>query len=394
MSAFAVSRPRTLAVIGAGPIGLAAALGALQRGLDVTVLEQGDVGDALLRWGGVRMFSPLEMNVPAAARRILQGAIPAGEALLTGPELVRQILRPLASSPPLAGRVLARHRVLSVGRAGLTRDDLPGHPLRAERPFRLLASTPDGDRVFEVDRVLDASGVYDQPSGAGCGGQPARGESAAAGRLIRHLGDLELAREKLSGANVLLVGQGHSAANALLTLTAMAREEPRTRITWVARSPNRRPCAEVADDPLPERRRVVSHANDLAADPPAFLKVERRASLESIEPDRHRIRATLTTGHAGTFDTIVALTGYRPDLGMLSELPLEISPVTEGTAGLARTMIGATDCLASPRLSIEDLRSGEPGFYLVGSKSYGRLNTFLLKTGLSHLETILEDLSR
>jgi hypothetical protein len=85
----------------------------------------------------------------------------------------------------------------------------------------------------------------------------------------------------------------------------------------------------------------------------------------------------------------VALTGYRPDLTMLSELALEIAPTTEGTARLARALTRVTECLSVPQLSNEDLQSGEPGFHLVGAKSYGRARTFLLQTGLDQLRRII-----
>src|SRR6202040_3450092 len=103
---------KSLLVVGAGPAGLAAALSASDRGFDVTVLEREDVGHALTRWGSTRFFSPLGMNLPERALRLLGGALPGDDALLTGGEMVEGVLRPLAQSPPLAGRVLTRHRVM------------------------------------------------------------------------------------------------------------------------------------------------------------------------------------------------------------------------------------------------------------------------------------------
>jgi hypothetical protein len=222
------------------------------------------------------------------------------------------------------------------------------------------------------------------------GGIPARGERALDGALIQSLGALHAALGGLAGREVLLVGHGHSAAGAL---GAMAALPDPPRVVWATRSPNRRPCVEIASDPLPERARVAARANDLACDPPAFLTVVRRAGVESFAPSGGRVAATLAGGRGGVFDAVLGFTGYRPDLSFLSELALEVSAATEGAAGVARALAGVTDCLAVPRVRPADLESGEPGFHLIGAKSYGRLPTFLLRNGLDQLETILDRLA-
>ncbi|MSP61417.1 MAG: NAD(P)/FAD-dependent oxidoreductase [Myxococcales bacterium] len=382
---------RRLIVVGAGPIGLFAALAAAERGFAVTVLERGQVGAALRRWGEARLFSPLAMNLPPGARALL-GDLPPDDALLTGPEMAARVLEPLARTPLLVGRVLTAHTVVAIGRARMNRTDYADHPLRAERPFRLLVDTPEGERTFEAEAVLDASGVYGQPLALSAGGLPARGERAVGDRLIRDLGGLHQRRADLRGKRVLLVGHGHSAAHAVALLDCLAREAPGTHAVWATRSLARRPCVEVADDPLPERQRVAAAANALAADPPGHLTVERRATVAAIAREGAALRVTLSGERAVTVDAIVALTGYRPDLSFLSELAIEIAPSTEGAARLTRAISSITDCLAVPKVVARDLASGEPGFHLVGAKSYGRSRTFLIKTGLAQLETILDAL--
>jgi glycine/D-amino acid oxidase-like deaminating enzyme len=380
---------RRLVVIGAGPMGLEAALGALERGLEVTVLERDRVGASLLRWGSTRFFSPLGMNLSPRARTILGPEGPREGALLTGREMVAQVLEPLARSPALRERVRTGCRVTAVGRRHLTRRDLPGHPLRAERPFRLLVETAGGEEMLEADAVLDASGAYDIPAALGSGGLPARGERSANGAFIRRLGELEDRLAELEGRDLLLVGHGHSAANAIALLAA--RDRP-PRVTWATRSFNQRPCVETAGDPLPERARVTATANELAARPPGFLKVERRAQIEGVRARDAGVEVTLSGGRGGVFDAVAGLTGYRPDLSFLSELALEVSPVSEGAARLTRALSSVTDCLSVPAVAPRDLESGEPGFHLIGSKSYGRLPTFLLQTGRAQIETILDGL--
>ena len=99
-------------VIGAGPVGLAAAAHLVQQGLEPIVLEQGDqVGAAIRDWGQVRLFSPWRYDIDSAARRLLE---PTGwtepdlDQLPTGAELVERYLAPLAANPELASRIRPR----------------------------------------------------------------------------------------------------------------------------------------------------------------------------------------------------------------------------------------------------------------------------------------------
>jgi hypothetical protein len=128
--------------------------------------------------------------------------------------------------------------------------------------------------------------------------------------------------------------------------------------------------------------------------PPAWLQVERRAAVEGIAPaDGGKLRVHFAGGREFLVDHVIGLTGYRPDLSIISELAIDIDPATEGSAGLARALSNLTDCLSIPMVTPEDLASGERGFYLAGAKSYGRARTFLLQSGYAQLETILNRLA-
>jgi hypothetical protein len=322
---------------------------------------------------------------------VLGAEAPADDALLTGPELAERVLLPIAASAALAGRVVERTRVVAVGRARMSRGELAGHPVRGERPFRLLVERKDGEALLEAEVVLDASGVSGQPVPFGAGVY-ARGERALVGdaELMRDLGALQeaLATGRLRGKRVLLVGHGHSAAHAIGLLDELGRAAAGTELVWALRSANARPIVEVASDPLPERARVAGRANALCAGPPAHLLVERRASIERVTREADGFSVELSSGRRHLVHAIVALTGSRPDLAPLSELALEISPVTEGAHRLHRAIAGVTDCLCVPAVQPADLASGEAGFHLIGAKSYGRAPTFLLQTGLRQLETV------
>jgi len=166
---------KRLVVVGAGPIGLAAAMAAIDRGYEVIVLERGEVGAALERWGPVRFFTPLSMNLPPSLLSAIGRRVPH-DALLTGPEMRAEVLEPLVATTSLRDHVRTNHRVMAIGRRGMTRIDFAGHPLRAERPFILQVECPDGELTMEADVVFDATGGYVLPNAVGSGGVPARGE--------------------------------------------------------------------------------------------------------------------------------------------------------------------------------------------------------------------------
>ena len=127
--------------------------------------------------------------------------------------------------------------------------------------------------------------------------------------------------------------------------------------------------------------------------PPSWLRVERRAMIDRVEQTNGHVTVTLTGNRRVEVDAIAAFTGYRPDASYLSEIAVEISPVTEGGARLYRAISNITDCLTVPKVSAADLQSGEPGYFFVGSRAYGRSNGFLLQTGLAQLEVVLDALA-
>jgi cation diffusion facilitator CzcD-associated flavoprotein CzcO len=83
-------------VIGAGPVGLAAAAHLLDRGLEPLVLEAGpQVGANIAQWRHVRLFSPWCLALDPVSTRLLDQAGWAGpdpDALPTGADLLQQCL--------------------------------------------------------------------------------------------------------------------------------------------------------------------------------------------------------------------------------------------------------------------------------------------------------------
>src|SRR5262245_47679606 len=118
-----------IAVLGAGPIGLEAALYARTLGLPVTLFERGRAGEHLHRWGHVRLFSPFGMHATPLGRAASRAVdpdheFPADADILTGREHLAAYLEPLARSAALRDTVRTGVQVVQVGRRGCLKDDM------------------------------------------------------------------------------------------------------------------------------------------------------------------------------------------------------------------------------------------------------------------------------
>jgi len=381
----------SVAVIGAGPVGLAAAAHLAERGIPFIVLEAGAGPAASIReWGHVRLFSPWRFNIDATARRLLTEAgwvEPDPEVLPTGGELVADYLQPLADLPLVKPHVRYAARVEAVTRLGLDRVRTAG---REHTPF--LVRLASGEDVL-ARAVIDASGTWTVPNVLGASGIPARGERLAAGIVEQALADvLGADRARFAGKRTVVVGAGHSAANALLSLAALAGEVPGTSIVWAVRAASpARTYGGGAADALPARGAIGSRLR--AHVQAGTVELVTGFSVRSITVDGGRV--VLSDGLRDiTADRIVAATGFRPDHTLTSELRLDLDPVLGSTRALA-PLIDPNEhsCGTVPPHGVDELAHPEPNFYAIGVKSYGRAPTFLLATGYEQARSVVAALA-
>jgi hypothetical protein len=396
--------PRRLAVIGAGPIGLEAALLGTARGWEVAVYEAGRVGEHFHMYGETVLFTPFGMNATPLGRERLRAAghdVPPDGELLPARDLVSRYLAPMASLQELRDRVHEGARVTHVGREGCSKGGVAaGGTVREARDFLLRVETPGGRARFErAEVVIDASGVYGQPNGTGPGGLPALSEDIVADRIDRHLAPaLADLRARYAGRRVLLLGDGHSAATVLRMFQDLDRESRPARVEWVLRERGRAtPFLEVGSDPLPARFDLAAEANRIARSAP-WLETHRGATVLSYEAlGAGPLRVALSyegDERVLEVDRVLALVGYRPDLTITRELQIHHCYASEGPMKLASAILSASaaspgrsgDCLSQVSHGPESLRSPEPGFFVLGAKSYGRNASFLLAIGHRQVE--------
>ena len=383
-----------VAVIGGGPVGLAAAAHLVARGIAVKVYEAGDAVGANMRdWGHVRVFTPWRYCVDPAATKLLERQnwrLPEPDVFPTGGEIVTKYLEPLAATPELAGLIETGARVVAISRLGLDKVVSRG---REEKPFVLSIKTAAGSRRDLARAVIDASGTWANPNPLGASGLPADGEAGFGDWIAYGIPDvLGRHRDIYAGRTTLVVGAGHSAANALLDLTRLAETDSATTAIWATRSTNLIRIYGGGDaDQLPARGELGAETRELVESGRVPL-VSGFAILALREEDGRIIVEGETAEGAktiGPIDRIVAATGQRPDLAMTRELRLDLDPWLESTKALG-PLIDPNEhsCGSVPPHGHRELAHLEPGFYTVGIKSYGRAPTFLLLTGYEQVRSI------
>lgn len=371
----AIDTPARLAILGAGPIGLEAALYARFLGYDVALYEQGDIAASVRRWQHVRMFTPFAQNRSPLGLAAIEAhdesyQPPADNALLTGAEWLASYLLPLAQTDLVSDHLRLHTTVIAVGKEEVLRGDLPGHEDRGDWSFRVLSQTAAGDEQLDTfDGVLDCTGVFANANWLGHGGIPAIGERLLRDAIEYRLPDiLGRDRPRYADKHTLLVGAGSSAATNVVALAELALAVPGTRITWITRREGAAsaggPVQIAVADPLPARSELTGRANELSRSsvithwPQTVVERVSQASLDAP------FAVELSGEHAGTIqiDAIIANVGYRPDFSFLAELQLNHDP-------------------RSP----SPLRQVEPNYYVLGHKSCSRGSNFLFQDGLTQI---------
>lgn len=379
----AIDTPARIAILGAGPIGLEAALYARFLGYDVDLYERGRACEHVLRWAHAKLFTPFAANASPLGIAALRAQDPDwqppdADALLTGQDFLKSYLLPLAASDLIEDQLHEQTEVVAVAKTDSLKSELCGEEERGDEDFRLLVRGPNGqERYSEAAIVLDCTGVLGQPNAIGPAGLPALGELALGDRIEHGLPDmLGAERARFANKHTLVIGDGHIAAANILALLKLTERHPDTRVTWLTHPPRNDagPIAFVADDPFPERNRRARLANDAALQ--GRVTWQAGAEVYSVATDSPESAITLRTGGEMplelSVDRVLADVGYRPNASLWSGLQVRLCPATD-----------------KPEASAP-LFTTEPNFYLLGAKSYGRRADFTLLDGLRQVRDLFK----
>ncbi|WP_292335388.1 NAD(P)-binding domain-containing protein, partial [Mesorhizobium sp.] len=387
-----------VAVIGAGPVGLAAAAHLVERGITPLVLERGEsVGAALLEWEHVRVFSPWKYNIDTAARALLDRSgwtAPDSQRLPTGGEIVRDYLAPLGRLPAIAANLKLGAEVTAITRQG---HDKVANDGRKDAPFVIRYRDAGGEHRVLARAVIDASGTWWRPNPIGVDGLPVAGESEASARIAYGIPDVVgKAREDYAGKRILVIGGGHSAINVALALMELQDAAPGTEIFWALRHASvDRLLGGGLNDQLPERGALGLAARRAMTD--GRLNMLTSFAVNGIETQGEGLVVDANLGGKPfnlAIDRIVVTTGFRPDLSFLSEIRIALDHAVEAPPALAPLIDPNYHSCGTVRAhGIAELAHPEPGFTIVGSKSYGRAPTFLMATGYEQVRSVVADIA-
>ncbi|MFD5853310.1 NAD(P)-binding domain-containing protein [Cytobacillus pseudoceanisediminis] len=388
-----------VAVIGGGPVGLAAAAHLAKNRIPFILLEAGSqIGANILTWGHVRLFSPWQYNVDKAAKDLLDanGWIhPELESLPTGQELVEQYLQPLAMVPEIKPFVHLNTKVLSIGRKDMDKMKTAN---RESVPFIIHTESNTEYKTFEAKAVIDATGTWGNPNPAVSSGVWLTEEKSLKEKIFYGIPDI-LGKEQQRYANkrIAVVGGGHSAINALLDLAKLKESYPETEILWIMR----RQRVEDAyggeeKDALEARGLLGSRIHNLVDNQQVKVITPFRIQLvKKLEEGIELIGSQNGKQRSlEGIDEIIVNTGSRPDFLIINELRTSIDSATESVKALAPLIDPNIHSCGTVRPHGEkELRQPEKDFYIVGAKSYGRAPTFLMATGYEQVRSVVAYLS-
>jgi len=380
-----------VAIIGAGPIGLAAAAHLASRREPFVLVEAGaGPATSVMAWGHVPLFTPWRYNVDPVAAALLEATgwtMPEADIYSTGGDLVERYLAPLAHHPEIGPHVRYGQRVRAITRDTLGKLDED----RDDHPFVVDAVDSTGRTItIRARAVIDASGSWNTPNSLGANGRIAPGEVELGKCIFYGIPDVPGAnRARYAGKRTLVVGSGHSAFHSLRHLAALGQEQPGTRVLWALRRDTAFDAtAGCTGDELTERTLIRRDINALVQD--AAIETFPGSRLTRLDNTPDGIVAGSGENSLPPVDELIVATGFRPDHGLARELRLDVHSVFESTYALAPLIDPTVSaCGTVPPHGVVQLAHPEPDYYVVGMKSYGRAPTFLLLTGYEQVRSVV-----
>ncbi|MGN4125262.1 FAD-dependent oxidoreductase [Lysinibacillus sphaericus] len=386
-----------IVIIGAGPIGLAAAAHLVERNQSFILLEAGnEIAHNIRTWGHVTLFSPWRYNINKAAKALLKDTDwqePDLETIPTGHELIDLYLKPLAALAQIKPCMQLNSKVVGISRQ---LNDKMKSKNRVNQSFKIYVEQGDDINVIEAKAVIDATGTWGYPNPANSTGVWLQTEKKLADHIEYGIPNIKMNSTRYAKKKIAVIGGGHSAINTLLALAELQQEDPPTKLVWIMRKKSvEEAYGGEEKDALAARGALGIRIHELVDT--GKIEVVTPFYISQVKKDENINIVGTINGEQKVltgFDELIVNAGNRPDFTINSELRLSIDTATESVHALAPLIDPNEHSCGTVRAHGEEiLRQPEKDFYIVGAKSYGRAPTFLMATGYEQVRSITAYLS-
>ncbi|MGE7689847.1 NAD(P)-binding domain-containing protein [Lysinibacillus sp. NPDC097214] len=386
-----------IVIIGAGPIGLAAAAHLVEQKQAFILLEAGrEIAHNIRTWEHVTLFSPWRYNINKAAKALLNASgwvEPNLDTLPTGHELIDLYLKPLSELIQIKPNIQLNAKVVGISRQF---NDKMKTKNRVEQSFTIYIEQENDIRIIEARAIIDATGTWGNPNPANSTGVWLQNEKALADHIEYRIPDINTNTKRYANKKIAVIGGGHSAINTLLALAELQEEHSTTKLVWIMRKKSvEEAYGGEEKDALAARGALGVRIHELVDTGKVEVITPFYISQVKKDEDIHIVgtingEQKVLTG----FEELIVNAGNRPDLTFNSELRLSIDSATESVHALAPLIDPNVHSCGTVRAHGEEiLRQPEKDFYIVGAKSYGRAPTFLMATGYEQVRSITAYLS-
>lgn len=358
-----------IAIIGAGPIGLALAAKLSKSKTDFILLEKGkSVGANILEWGQVELFSTWENSVDKDAQTILEKnrvALPQLSQFPTGAALVNQYLQPLANTPQLVTKIKIDSEVHSIF-----------YNDKKEASYFDIDFTQHGiSKNIKAKIVIDASGTWGNFN-------PIIASKITNKNIFYGIPDTSNEMAKTySNKAVAVVGNGHSAMNSLQALAKLELQ----KLTWIIRG----------DEPKFGKSKVGGQSRGLEENIQTLINQGRitlrnNFTIKEIEEVDGRLNLRNETETAITaLDKLVVNIGFYPNHSIVSNFDLQLDSLYGCPKNLSDKINPKLHSCSTVSYHFSDLKIADCDYYVVGMKSFGKASNFLLSSGYKILDGLV-----
>lgn len=352
-------------VIGAGPIGLAMGIRLVHHNYSFTILEKGNsVGNNMLQWGGVHLFSNWENSIDPLSLEAIQNrgiTFPNSKQCPSGKDFVGQYLEKLTNVPSIQENLKLQTEVTKV---------------RYDKTTQLFdVHIQDGNQcgMLQSKTVIDASGTW------GSFNPIIENQSEFKNYIYKGIVDQNTIIDK--DASIAVIGNGHSAMNSIIALSTIESR----KIYWLIRSKEPKFGKSKVEGKSDHLEIAVSNLIDKNK-----VQLITEFSIVKIEEVKDTLLLTSSNNQIISGLTMLVLnTGFCPDFKFLENISLALDQRYEVAAELSDKINPNLHSCNTVSYQFSDTIISDVPYYVVGMKSFGKASNFLLTSGYKILDELI-----